>query len=202
MAWGFFGHRLNLYTRTEPHPGFALLKTWMESRPAGGFVFTSNVDGQFQKAGFPEDRVLECHGSIRFLQCVGLCREDVWPADGVRVEVDEATIRAVGDLPHCPNCGGLARPNILMFGDWEWISRRTDAQRRRYREWLAGVRGRWVAAVELGAGLAIPTVRDECESRADVLVRINPREPQTPPGGIALPLGALDALRAIAERLG
>ena len=37
------------------------------ARARGGFVFTSNVDGQFQKAGF-RGNVLECHGSIHHLQ--------------------------------------------------------------------------------------------------------------------------------------
>src|SRR5439155_19501480 len=69
LAWGFFGHRLNLYRAATPHAGFANLRGWVERPPLGYFVFTSNVDGQFQKAGFPEDRLLECHGSIHYLQC-------------------------------------------------------------------------------------------------------------------------------------
>ena len=63
FAWGFYGHRLNLYRRTEPHRGFYIMRQWADARPEGGFVFTSNVDGQFQKAGFED--VLECHGSLR-----------------------------------------------------------------------------------------------------------------------------------------
>ena len=51
----------------------------------------------------------------------------------------------------------------------------------------------WVVAIELGAGLAIPTVRRECEACASMLIRINPREADEP-GGISLPLGALAAL--------
>src|SRR5262249_20932694 len=87
IAWGFFGHRLNLYRTAVPHSGFALLRRWAHERPLGGFVFTSNVDGQFQKAGFSEDRVIECHGSIHFLQCTRGCGQDIWAADEVRVEV-------------------------------------------------------------------------------------------------------------------
>ena len=64
------------------------------------------------------------------------------------------------------------------------------------------MRGRRVVAVELGAGLAIPTVRRECEHRAGVLIRINPREADTPPGGIALPFGARAALALIDGVLG
>ncbi|MFM0629828.1 hypothetical protein PQR41_28040 [Paraburkholderia xenovorans] len=70
LAWGFYGHRLKLYRDTVPHEGFATLRRWADRTPGGVFVFTSNVDGQFQKAGFPESRVHECHGSIHALQCL------------------------------------------------------------------------------------------------------------------------------------
>ena len=67
-AWGFYGHRLNLYRRTVPHQGFQILKKWTQKR--GHFVFTSNVDGSFQKAGFSESKIEECHGSIHHVQFV------------------------------------------------------------------------------------------------------------------------------------
>jgi NAD-dependent SIR2 family protein deacetylase len=52
MAWGFYGHRLNLYRAAVPHEGFAILRRWAGRLKHGAFVFTSNVDGHFQKAGF------------------------------------------------------------------------------------------------------------------------------------------------------
>jgi hypothetical protein len=41
----------------------------------------------------------------------------------------------------------------------------------------------------------------ECERRGHVLIRVNPREADTPAGGIPLPLGALEALRRIDAHL-
>ena len=35
LAWGFYGHRLNLYRRTQPHAGFALLRKWAAAKSAG-----------------------------------------------------------------------------------------------------------------------------------------------------------------------
>ena len=55
LAWGFYGHRMGLYRRTEPHEGFAILRRWADRMPRGGFVYTSNVDGHFQRAGFDPD---------------------------------------------------------------------------------------------------------------------------------------------------
>src|SRR5438876_11018822 len=45
LAWGFYGHRRNLYRRTPPHAGFGILLSWAKRMKHGAFVFTSNVDG-------------------------------------------------------------------------------------------------------------------------------------------------------------
>jgi NAD-dependent SIR2 family protein deacetylase len=206
LAWGFYGHRLELYRRTVPHEGFAVLRSWGERLPMR--VFTSNVDGQFQKAGFAEEQVAECHGSIHFLQCMVDCGQPVWPADGVAVEVDRTTMRAVSPLPTCPECGSLARPNILMFGDAEWIPDRAAEQMRAHRAWLRELRAAGVrlAVVELGAGTALPTVRREAETASaasGALIRINIREPEVRHGrGVGIAAPAAQTLRALDELVG
>ena len=200
LAWGFYGHRLGLYRRTVPHHGFAVLRAWAERMPA--HVFTSNVDGQFQRAGFAADDVAEVHGSIHHLQCTAACGQPVWPADGVAVDVDEATMRAREPLPACPRCGALARPNILMFGDREWDDSRTAPRLEAYAGWVRRHRAR-LAVVEVGAGTGIPTVRRQAElaaAESGALVRINVREPHVRHGiGIAAPAAA--TLLALEERL-
>ncbi len=197
FAWGFFGHRLNLYCYTKPHAGFELLHRWAQLPPGGCFVFTSNVDGHFQKAGFSSERVVECHGSIHFLQCQLGCSRTIWTVEGITIDVDPATFRARSDLPRCSLCGTIARPNILMFGDGQWLPERSEEQQMRYTRWLAQNSGSNLVAIEIGAGTAIPTVRWECERRARTLIRINPRDAQTDSEGIAIPLGALEALERI-----
>jgi len=203
LAWGFYGHRLHLYRQVEPHRGFGLLLELAQSVPAGAFVFTSNVDGQFQKAGFPEERLVECHGSVHHLQCVRPCSRRIWPAAETEIPVDPATIRAREPLPTCPECGELARPNILMFGDWSWLGERTQRQEEQFAAWMNEISGRRTVVVELGAGTAVPTVRLTSERAAQMLsarlIRINPREPRVPAGHISLPMPALEALTAVLE---
>ena len=165
------------------------------------FVFTSNVDGHFQAAGFPQGQIVECHGSIHHLQCAGPCCDEI-TANAAIVTVDPATMRAADPLPSCPRCGGLARPNVLMFSDTRWVSARTDVQEDRFGEWLDHVAGSArLAIIECGAGTAVPTVRATCERLAALagatLIRINPREPQAPRGGISLPMNALPALQSL-----
>jgi len=201
VAWGFYGHRLALYRSTEPHEGFEILRKWGERMPLGAFVYTSNVDGQFQRAGFDPGRILEVHGAIDRLQCLGECGVGVFSADPTEVTIDEKTMRAKKPLPKCPRCGLMARPNILMFGDRGWDDTITSTQRRRLQAWLETLRGRRVVIVECGAGTAIPTVRNTCEDLAEqlkgTLIRINPREFHAPRGQIDLPLGARDGLLEI-----
>jgi NAD-dependent SIR2 family protein deacetylase len=201
QVWGYFGHRLNLYRSKQPHRGFSILRSWGERLPLGCFVFTSNVDGHFQRAGFSEDQILECHGSIHYVQCARVCGNQIWSADPLQLDVDETTIRCQSELPRCPNCGYVARPNIVMFNDCEWCWGRQKEQRIRYARWSRRIEGRKIVVVEIGAGLAIPTVRQECEQAGGILIRINPHESDTPPGGISIPTTALAALARIDELL-
>jgi NAD-dependent SIR2 family protein deacetylase len=206
LAWGFYGHRMELYRRTAPHSGFSVLRGWASRMRRGGFVFTSNVDGHFERTGFAPDQIAEVHGSFAGMQCTNECGIGIFPGGSIEVAIDPETMRAVGRLPECPQCGALARPNILMFGDFEWLSARTDDQMRRLSLWLGRLDGAKLAIIECGAGQGVPTVRLTCQRIAKeyggTLIRINTREPEVPPGHMSLSLGALAALRAIDERLG
>ena len=204
LAWGFYGHRFNLYRKTQPHFGFSLLLKWINEQNLSPFVFTSNVDGHFQQSGFPQHAVNECHGSLHHLQCVDQCGQSIWPVSpDLRVEIDEETLHALDPLPACPGCGGLARPNILMFSDWEWDPARTNEQGTRLNEWLEENGDSNLCIIELGAGPSIPTVRITCEqawkSTGGTFLRVNPRDAQVPEGALSLARGAEDALRAIEE---
>lgn len=201
LAWGFYGHRLQRYRETQPHEGFAILQKMAEKPAHGAFVFTSNVDGQFQKAGFDETRIAECHGSIHHLQCTIPCSAAIWPGNGVNVEIDEENCQLLSGFPVCPECKGLSRPNILMFNDWGWISNRTELQMERLNKWYRKVSN--LVVIEIGAGVHVPTVRRASESFKVPIIRINPDYPEVPKSGdVGLPLGALDALRLIDARIG
>ncbi|KPJ59798.1 MAG: NAD-dependent deacetylase [Latescibacteria bacterium DG_63] len=205
LAWAFYGHRLNLYRNTVPHDGFFGLLDIARRKKGGYFVFTSNVDGQFQKAGFDSDNIEECHGSIHYFQCSQPCGDDIWDASQISVVVDETVFEAKDPLPSCTNCGLVARPNVLMFGDWFWNPRRTEAQGLRFSRWLQSVRGDnlRLTIVEIGAGRSIPTVRSTSEYVTRLhdatLIRINPRDCEVPPGQLSVPMGAAEGIKSILE---
>lgn len=203
LAWAFYGHRLNLYRATQPHLGFYQLLELTAKKENGYFIFTSNVDGQFQKAGFAGDRIEECHGSIHFLQCSKPCTNKIWPAGNTEIKIDLDKFEALEPLPKCPECGAVARPNILMFGDWNWIPRRTGGQDKCMEAWLQSISssGADLAVIEIGAGQAIPTVRHFSEQVAHdqrgTLIRINPQDFQVPEGHLSIACAAAEGISAI-----
>ena len=178
----------------------AILRRIGACLPQGYFVFTSNVDGQFQKAGFVPARIGECHGSIHHLQCLSACCDSIWPADDFQPEVDEARCLLRSAFPRCPYCGNLVRPNVLMFGDWGWLDARSDQQQQNLQNWLHKVDR--LLVIEIGAGSRIPTVRRLGESLPGQLIRINPTEPELGRGkGVSIACGGLEALRRIGAAL-
>ena len=200
LAWGFYSHRLALYRATEPHAGFSMLHDWFQTRSY--FAVTSNVDGHFQRSGF--HGVWEVHGSIHHLQCSVPCSADIWSADDIHLDIDEKTLLASDPLPRCPHCGAVARPNILLFHDANWIHQRTADQQDIAEAWLQAQYGKKVVCLEIGAGTAVPTIRsignDWSRHLPDHVhyVRVNPEEPlPTPPGGVSIAAPALHALREI-----
>ncbi len=202
LAWAFYGHRLKLYKKTEPHDGFRLLLDLVKSKNDNYFVCTSNVDGHFQKAGFDKDKIYEVHGSIHYAQCIHNNDGNIWNMDENSVEVDEEKFIAT-KMPVCPECGCVSRPNIMMFYDHEFNIKRTDSQRKRYDAWLSENKNSKIAIIELGAGLTVPTIRKHGEAlvkrfKNATLIRINPVDNYVSQYiGISLKCGALDGLRQI-----
>lgn len=203
LAWAFYGHRQQLYRDTAPHRGHTLLKAWCEAMPQGHFVYTSNVDGHFHRAGFGNDRLVECHGNIHLHQCSKPCHDQVWQDNSKNLDIDLETLQARGELPRCPECNEIARPNVMMFYDWDWIRDKAVAQLNRYNAWTRDLSesGARVAILEIGAGTSLVAIRRESELQRShlnaKLIRINLREAGGSDETISILSRALDALERI-----
>ena len=127
------------------------------------------------------------------------CGHGIFSADTYVPEVDEEACLLTSPLPRCTRCDALLRPNVLMFGDGEWLSQRTAGQRRRLEQWLRTTHRPVV--IEIGAGSHVPTVRWFSETLGEPLIRINPTEPDIPGRGVSLAMGGLDALSGIRAAL-
>lgn len=87
--------------------GHAILAE-MEGHFGRFWILTQNVDGFHQDAG--SRNVIAIHGDLRTLECVGRCgwRERV-------SDYDEAHIDEFHLPPHCPRCGAIIRPRVVLF---------------------------------------------------------------------------------------
>eukprot|EP01084_Bolivina_argentea_P066722 121642_1 len=245
IAWGFYGHRLKLYESTIPHNGYKMLLEMANTCPYGYFVYTSNVDGHFFKAGYDRYKVVECHGSIHYLQCTdGSCMtcqqidngtgiisiQKLCELNGIdyknewlnNLQIDENTFTVTDDMiPKClmkfigKKCfiGNdiIARPNILMFGDYGFKTERVYEQYQRLEDWKRELRlnkAKNICVIEMGAGSAVPRVRYDSESAASwdmvntfIRINISPSESNInttlPANKIELPFGALFAIQSI-----
>lgn len=93
----------------EPNDGHrAIVELHRAGRLAG--VVTQNVDGLHHKSGLDDDVVAELHGNVRNSHCMG-CGAS-WPTETVLEWVEEGA-----EDPLCPECGGIAKTDTIMFGE-------------------------------------------------------------------------------------
>ncbi|MFM9372227.1 Sir2 family NAD-dependent protein deacetylase [Streptomyces sp. Da 82-17] len=101
--------RANRTLQAEPNAAHLAI-TELERSGVPVRVITQNVDGLHQRAGLPERKVLELHGSARSVVCVA-CGVRSSMADALaRVEAGEAD-------PACLVCGGILKSATVMFGE-------------------------------------------------------------------------------------
>jgi len=105
-VWEFYALRFEALTRAEPNPGHLALAA-LERRGLVQSLITQNIDGLHDRAGSQD--VVEVHGSIRTARCLE-CGERV-PLDQVVSALREAP------APHCPSCGSILKPDVVMFGE-------------------------------------------------------------------------------------
>ncbi|KAI5981719.1 Sir2 family histone deacetylase Hst2 [Pisolithus albus] len=71
--------------------------------------FTQNIDTLERKAGVPEDKIVEAHGSFATQRCID-CNTP-YEEEKMKRAIREA------EIPRCEKCGGLAKPDIVFFGE-------------------------------------------------------------------------------------
>lgn len=87
-----------------------------------------------------------------------------------------------------------------MFNDYAWLGEFMERQSSRRAAWMARIKN--LVVVELGAGKALPTVRNMSQRHGPRVIRINLREAVIDPKyGIGLSGGALEVLQALDAQL-
>jgi NAD-dependent deacetylase len=106
--WSFYGERFARLGGIEPNAAHRALVE-LERRGRLDAVLTQNIDVLHERAGSSD--VVELHGSIAGCHC---------PACGAREPLRAvlALIDAAEDgVPRCPVCGGVLKPDVVLFGD-------------------------------------------------------------------------------------
>jgi NAD-dependent deacetylase len=102
-VWDFYARRLQALGGAEPNDGHRALAE-LEERGWVEAVITQNIDRLHERAG--SRTLVEVHGSIRTSSCLD-CGTVVQFADVVELL----------PVPHCPACGRVLKPDVVMFGE-------------------------------------------------------------------------------------
>jgi NAD-dependent deacetylase len=104
LVWRFYNQRRVNLASVQPNAGHYALASLEQRLAEGNFALvTQNVDGLHRAAG--SCRVLELHGNLRRVRCTG-CGT-----------LEDRNLEPLGELPHCPACSGLLRPDVVWFGE-------------------------------------------------------------------------------------
>ncbi len=100
LVWRWYRWRREIVANAEPNAGHIALARLAAVVPRLTLI-TQNVDGLHQRAGSHD--IIEFHGNLFENRCF-----------------DERSVIDIDDeaeIPTCPNCGGLARPGVVWFGE-------------------------------------------------------------------------------------
>ncbi|TZE81886.1 Sir2 family NAD-dependent protein deacetylase [Calorimonas adulescens] len=124
------------------------------------FVITTNVESQFEKAGFPKDKIFEVQGNYAYLQCAKGCHDKLYYNEELIKEMAAHTKDCKIPsylVPKCPVCGGLMdvnlRKNNYFVQDENWYQ-----ANNRYDEWLKKNYKKRIIFLELGVGFNTPGI--------------------------------------------
>ena len=124
------------------------------------FVLTTNVDHQFQRAGFDKSRIFYTQGDYGLWQCSKPCHAKTYDNQETvrRMLEEQRDMRVPAELvPYCPVCGRPMTMNLraddTFVEDEGW-----HAAARRYEVFLRRCQGKRVLFLELGVGGNTPVI--------------------------------------------
>ncbi|MGI9147299.1 MAG: SIR2 family NAD-dependent protein deacylase [Chloroflexota bacterium] len=117
----------------RPNAAHLAIVDWWAAGLVGGVV-TQNIDGLHQRAGLPEEVVVELHGNSHRVGCLSCGITFDRPAIHARVLAGD-------EDPECPACGGMLKTTTISFGQGLDPAAVADAQRLHTRARLCLVIG-------------------------------------------------------------
>lgn len=124
------------------------------------FVLTTNVDHQFQKAGFQDERIFATQGDYGRIQCMKGCHPKTYDAVSMFTQMNQAQKDCKIPsymVPRCPVCGGPMAMNLrcdqYFVEDEAW-----NQAAENYGSYLKQLKKGNVLLLELGVGFNTPSI--------------------------------------------
>lgn len=124
------------------------------------FILTTNADHQFDKAGYPAERIFATQGSYNRIQCQKGCHPKTYYAVDRFRQMDAARVDGKipsAMVPKCPVCGGPMAMNLRsdshFIQDENWY-----AAEERFGDFLSECVDKKTVLLELGVGFNTPTI--------------------------------------------
>ena len=157
--WAWWSRQI-LLNRYDQPPGRPYLDLKALLRGRDYFVLTTNVDHQFQLAGFDKQRLFYTQGDYGLWQCGQPCHRHTYDNEEAvrRMVAAQQDLKIPGELvPRCPVCGAPMAMNLRcdhrFVEDAGW-----QAARARYEAFLGLHRTGRVLYLELGVGDNTPVI--------------------------------------------
>ena len=157
--WAYWSRHI-WYNRYVPAPKPVYGDLLELVRDRDYFVLTTNVDHQFQKAGFDKKRLFYTQGDYGLFQCAEPCHQETYDNEALvkRMLAEQKDLRVPTALvPRCPVCGGPMTMNLRADDSFVEDAGWHEAQRRYHAFLNAHTRGR-VVYLELGVGYNTPGI--------------------------------------------
>ena len=156
--WSYWAKHINYLYNVPTTEVYKDLYEIVKNKPY--FVVTTNVDGQFLKAGFDRNHVFEVQGTLAKMQCSRACHDALYDD----LELVSKMFKADKDcciptkyVPICPRCGEAMDVNLrkdeFFVEDQHWH----DLQHR-YLEFVCRYQDKKLLLIELGVGFNTPGI--------------------------------------------
>ena len=184
--WSYWAKHIH-YSFIAPPPLKAYQELFDLIKDKEYFVITTNVDGQFLKSSFAQDRLFEVQGSYGQMQCMVGCHDKVYDDTALVLKMLQSKDKLRVDaklVPKCPVCGGKMdihiRKNAFFVEDEAW-----KEAYQRYEKFLRRFKGKRLVLIELGVGYNTPGIirfpfeQLTYEGKSVSMIRINDKSTAT-----------------------
>ena len=157
--WAYWARHISLNLFETPvKPLYLSLMEFASSKDY--FVITTNVEGQFTKAGVEKSRFFEVQGNYGYLQCEKGCHDKLYYNEEIVLQMlsETSDCRIPSSLvPKCPVCGGNMDTNLrkdnYFVQDSNWYISEGN-----YRKFISETEGKSIVFLELGVGYNTPGI--------------------------------------------